>query len=130
MVLEGSPVVGQSLEEAGLRHLEGQYVTSVRRKGKVLHAIGSEFVLAAGDVLYLSGEAPSFPTVRKLSWPAQSACAASPQLGWTWGAGAAGLLHCWADPVCGSRSRRRRLGRFSPGNLRSALKLVGEGAQC
>lgn len=40
---------------AGLRSLSGQYVTSVRRGGSLIHAVGSEFVLAAGDVLYLSG---------------------------------------------------------------------------
>ena len=40
---------------AGLRNLDGQYVTTVRRKAELVHAVGPEFMLAAGDVLYLSG---------------------------------------------------------------------------
>jgi hypothetical protein len=40
---------------AGLRNLHGQFVVSVRRGGQLVHAVGPEFMLAAGDVLYLSG---------------------------------------------------------------------------
>ena len=40
---------------AGLRNLDGQFVVSVRRGGQLVHAVGPEFMLAAGDVLYLSG---------------------------------------------------------------------------
>lgn len=43
---------------SGLRSLDGQYVTSVRRGDSIIHAVGAEFVLAAGDILFLSG-APS-----------------------------------------------------------------------
>lgn len=39
----------------GLRNLDGQYVVSVRRGDSLVHAVGPEFMLAAGDVLYLSG---------------------------------------------------------------------------
>lgn len=31
----------------------------MRRDGKLIHAVGSEFVLAANDILYLSGRASS-----------------------------------------------------------------------
>ncbi|KAL4432402.1 hypothetical protein ABPG77_001701 [Micractinium sp. CCAP 211/92] len=55
LVPDGSPVVGRSIKDAGLRNLSGQYVTSVRRDGKLIHAVGSDFVLAANDILYLSG---------------------------------------------------------------------------
>ncbi len=55
MVKPSSPDVGLTLEAAGLRHLEGVYLTSVRRTGKVIHAVGSEFVIAAFDILYFSG---------------------------------------------------------------------------
>lgn len=56
---------------AGLRNLSGQYVTSVRRDGKLIHAVGSDFVLAANDILYLSGEF-SWPDLSsKLQAPAQ-----------------------------------------------------------
>lgn len=39
----------------GLRSLDGQYVTAVRRGDSIIHAVGPEFILAAGDVLFLSG---------------------------------------------------------------------------
>lgn len=55
MVRPSSPAVGATVESAGLRHLEGVYLTSARREGRVIHAVGSEFVIAAGDVLYFSG---------------------------------------------------------------------------
>lgn len=55
LVSHNSPVVGRSIQDAGLRNLSGQYVTSVRRANQLVHAVGHEFVLAAGDVLYLSG---------------------------------------------------------------------------
>jgi hypothetical protein len=58
LVSEGSPVVGKSILTAGLRNLDGQYVTSVRRGDQLIHAVGPEFILVAGDILYLSGEQP------------------------------------------------------------------------
>lgn len=41
----------------GLRSLDGQYVVSVRRNDQLVHAVGPEFMLAAADILYLSGAA-------------------------------------------------------------------------
>lgn len=55
MIKPTSPSIGMTIEYAGLRHLEGVYLASVRRNGKVVHAVGSEFILASGDVLYFSG---------------------------------------------------------------------------
>ncbi|KAI3433730.1 hypothetical protein D9Q98_003538 [Chlorella vulgaris] len=55
LVTESSPVAGLSIQAAGLRNLDGQYVTSVRRGNELVHAVGPEFMLATGDVLYLSG---------------------------------------------------------------------------
>ena len=55
LVTPASPAVGKTVEDAGLRHLEGVFLTSVARDRTILHAVGSEFVIAAGDVLYFSG---------------------------------------------------------------------------
>lgn len=55
LVTPASTAVGQSIEDAELRHLEGVYLTSVRRNGKIIHAVSHDFVIAAGDVLYFSG---------------------------------------------------------------------------
>jgi di/tricarboxylate transporter len=55
LVTSTSPAVGKTIEDASLRQLEGVFLTSVRRDGKILHAVGSEFVIAANDILYFSG---------------------------------------------------------------------------
>lgn len=54
-VLPHSPCVGRSVEGAGLRGLPGLFLVCVRRCGETFHAVGPEFVLAAGDVLYFTG---------------------------------------------------------------------------
>lgn len=73
-----SPAVGKSIQEAGLRHLDGQFVVAVRHQSKVLHAVDPSLVLSAGDVLYLSGE-----SVILLCWHrsrgASTSCGRCPQ---------------------------------------------------
>jgi di/tricarboxylate transporter len=65
MVKPSSPAIGMTIEDAGLRHLEGVYLTSVRRQGRVLHAVGSEFIISSGDVLYFSGVPDSIDEISK-----------------------------------------------------------------
>lgn len=55
LVSPTSPAIGKTVQDAHLRHLEGVYLASVRRNGRMNHAVGSEFVIAVGDVLYFSG---------------------------------------------------------------------------
>jgi di/tricarboxylate transporter len=55
LVTPGSPVVGKTVVDGGLRHLEGVYLSSVRRDGRIIHAVGSDFFIQAGDVLYFAG---------------------------------------------------------------------------
>jgi monovalent cation:H+ antiporter-2, CPA2 family len=54
-VLEDSPAVGKSLEEIALRSRSGVSVIAVVRDGKSHHNPGSDFELAAGDLLILLG---------------------------------------------------------------------------
>lgn len=54
-VQPASPCVGKSIEAAGLRGLPGLFLVCVRRRQETFHAVGPEFVLAAGDVLYFTG---------------------------------------------------------------------------
>jgi CPA2 family monovalent cation:H+ antiporter-2 len=54
-VLEESPAVGKSLEEIALRSRSGVSVIAVVRDGKSHHNPGSDFELAAGDLLILLG---------------------------------------------------------------------------
>jgi di/tricarboxylate transporter len=55
LVTPDSAAVGKSIQDAGLRHLEGVYLTSARHNGKIIHAVSHDFVINAGDVLYFSG---------------------------------------------------------------------------
>eukprot|EP00798_Chlamydomonas_sp_ICE-L_P002127 gene2127-18172_t len=51
-----SPLVGVSVEAAGLRHLEGLFLVTVTRGGTTLHAVGPELTLAEDDVLSFAGD--------------------------------------------------------------------------
>jgi hypothetical protein len=55
-VLDCSEVVGCTLVEAGLRNLPGLYLASVKRGSCVIHAVGQDFIIARGDILFFTGE--------------------------------------------------------------------------
>ena len=50
-----SPAVGRTVAASGLRGLPGLYLVSVRRDQALLRAIGPEFILNQGDILYFTG---------------------------------------------------------------------------
>ena len=50
-----SPAVGHTVAASGLRGLPGLYLVSVRRNQALLRAIGPEFILNQGDILYFTG---------------------------------------------------------------------------
>jgi hypothetical protein len=52
-----SPAAGRSVKRSGLRDTGGLYLVSVRRAatGNIHRAVGHEFVLNVGDVVYFSG---------------------------------------------------------------------------
>ena len=54
-VAERSPMAGRSVEEAGLRNLEGVFLIGVEREGHMMTAIGPEFVLEEDDRLIFAG---------------------------------------------------------------------------
>jgi di/tricarboxylate transporter len=55
LVEPGSPLVGKTIEEAGLRHLPGMYLVEVERDGEVLPAIGPHQRLRGHDRLVFAG---------------------------------------------------------------------------
>jgi di/tricarboxylate transporter len=56
MVVEpGSPLIDQSIDEAGLRHLPGAYLVEIERGGAILPAVGPEQRLQADDRLVFVG---------------------------------------------------------------------------
>lgn len=65
-VEKGSPVVGKSIEEAGLRSLENVYLYEVERNGDVLAAVPPSTVLREGDRLHFTGVVDSVVDLRKM----------------------------------------------------------------
>ena len=65
-VEKGSPVIGESIEEAGLRSLRGVYLYEIERAGRVLAAVPPSTVLREGDRLHFTGVVDSVVDLRKL----------------------------------------------------------------
>ncbi len=55
-VAADGPLVGKSVEEAGLRHLKQVYLVEIERDGAVVTAVSSEERLLGGDRLVFAGE--------------------------------------------------------------------------
>lgn len=66
LVLPDSPIVGKSIEEAGLRHLSGLYLTEIERRGTVRPAVAPEERLQANDRLAFVGVLESVVDLRKI----------------------------------------------------------------
>ncbi len=61
-----SPLVGKTIEQAGLRHLPGLYLVEIDRNGDVLAAVGPQERLAAYDGLIFVGVVESLVDLQKL----------------------------------------------------------------
>ncbi|MCA9085765.1 MAG: SLC13 family permease, partial [Planctomycetaceae bacterium] len=61
-----SPLVGKTIEEAGLRHLPGMYLMEIDRSGHVLAAVSSETLLEANDHLVFVGVVESVVDLQKI----------------------------------------------------------------
>ncbi len=61
-----SPLVGKTIEEAGLRHLPGMYLMEIDRDGHVLPAVSSQTLLQARDHLVFVGVVDSVVDVQKI----------------------------------------------------------------
>ncbi len=67
MVVEAaSPLVGQTVETAGLRHLPGMFLVEIDREGDVLVAVGPQERLRAGDRLVFAGIVESVVDLQKI----------------------------------------------------------------
>lgn len=56
---EGSPLVGKTVKDAGLRNLQDLFLAEIVRENKVISPISPEMVLQAGDALFFSGNTPA-----------------------------------------------------------------------
>lgn len=109
LVEPGSPLVGKSIEEAGLRHLQGLYLAEIEREGTILPAVGPEEKLRGDDRLVfvgivdsvvdlqkIRGLAPATNQVFKLDSPRSERC----------------LVEAVASPNCPIIGKTIRDGRF------------------
>ena len=55
-VAPGSPVVGKTIEQAGLRHLPGLYLSRIDRPDSTVVAVAPDTALQTGDVLVFVGD--------------------------------------------------------------------------
>jgi len=66
MVEEGGPLVGKTIEQAGLRQLPGLYLAEIERGGEVIAAVGPEERLKGGDLLFFVGVVDSVLDLQKI----------------------------------------------------------------
>lgn len=66
VVAPDSPLIGQSIEQAGLRHLSGLYLAEIDREGAVLPAVGPAERLRALDRLVFVGIVDSVVDLHKI----------------------------------------------------------------
>lgn len=65
LVAPGSPLIGKSIEEAGLRQLPGLFLIEIERDDQVLPAVSSVTVLKANDRLVFAGILDSVMDLQK-----------------------------------------------------------------
>jgi di/tricarboxylate transporter len=66
LVEPASPLVGETIEEAGLRHLPGLYLVEIDREGHVLAAVAPHERLRANDRLVFAGIIESVVDLQKM----------------------------------------------------------------
>ncbi len=66
MVESGGPLVGKSIDEAGLRHLPSAYLIEIEREGDILPAVAPTERLKAGDRLVFAGVVESMKDLQNL----------------------------------------------------------------
>jgi di/tricarboxylate transporter len=66
-VLEAGPLVGKSIEEAGLRHLASVYLIEIERDGRILPAVSPQEVLQGGDRLVFVGVTESMVELQRIN---------------------------------------------------------------
>ncbi|MEJ5340235.1 MAG: SLC13 family permease [Thermogutta sp.] len=66
LVEPGSPLVGKTIEEAGLRHLPGLYLAEINRDGQVLPAVSPQERLRANDRLIFVGVVESVRDLQRI----------------------------------------------------------------
>ena len=108
-IAPGGPMVGKTIEKAGLRHLPGLFLAEIERGGRILPAVAPDEVLQADDGLVfvgivdsvtdlhrMPGIVPATNQVFKLQAPREQRC----------------LVEAVVSPACPLVGRSIRAGRF------------------
>ncbi|MCG5495085.1 MULTISPECIES: SLC13 family permease [Ectothiorhodospira] len=66
LVEDDGPLVGRSIEEAGLRHLPGGYLMELDRQGTLIPAVSPQEMLRAGDRLIFVGVVESMADLQRI----------------------------------------------------------------
>ncbi|MEC8320709.1 MAG: SLC13 family permease [Planctomycetota bacterium] len=66
-VVEGGPLAGRTIEQAGLRHLPDLFLAAIERQGRRLVAVGPEEPLEASDVLCFVGSTSGVGELRRIA---------------------------------------------------------------
>ncbi|GAB2730535.1 SLC13 family permease [Halomonas garicola] len=62
---DDSPMAGKSIEDNGLRSLEGLYLLEIERDGRLLSPVAPEELLEAGDTLVFTGEVSKVQALKR-----------------------------------------------------------------
>ncbi|MHC5075918.1 MAG: SLC13 family permease, partial [Planctomycetota bacterium] len=66
LVKPGCRLVGQKIEEAGLRHLPGLFLVEITREGQIISPVSPDFVLKADDILTFTGAVSTIVDLEKI----------------------------------------------------------------
>lgn len=66
LVEQGSPLVGKSIEDAGLRQLPGMFLIEIDRAGRILTAVSPRELLQANDRLIFAGDVRSVVDLKNI----------------------------------------------------------------
>jgi di/tricarboxylate transporter len=66
LVEAGSPLEGKSIEDAGLRHLQGVYLAEIDRNGSIMPAVSPQETLRGGDRLLFVGIVDSVVELQRI----------------------------------------------------------------
>jgi len=66
-VKSGSAIVGKTIEQAGLRHLQGVFLAEIQRHDQVITAVGPRAVLMGNDRLLFAGDTEAIVDLRKIN---------------------------------------------------------------
>ncbi|HLS97425.1 MAG: SLC13 family permease [Porticoccaceae bacterium] len=66
-VAANGPLVGKSIQEAGLRHLQRVYLVEIERDGTIVTAVPSEEILKGGDRLVFAGDTEAISDLLRIN---------------------------------------------------------------